>query len=229
MITKEQFASMQDHSVLGPGIKEADVRKFCAEVLEYGFAAVYVNPCDVKLAKSLIGDKANVGTVIGFPQGVNTTATKIFEALETMDNGADELDIVINIPKMRDNDVDYVRDELTQFVKAVKAKKADVVVKVIIEAFYLTHDQKVAACEATVASGADYVKQSSGTPPLSFTLGDVRLMKAVVGDRIKVKAAGWINNLEDAIGSIELGADRIGNSIAPEWLKEFDKQLWYTK
>ncbi|CAK4851051.1 unnamed protein product [Aphanomyces euteiches] len=130
---------------------------------------------------------------------------------------------------MRDNDVDYVRNELTEFCKAVAAKDPNVIVKVIIEAFYLTHDQKVAACEAVVASGAHYVKQSTGTPPLSFTLGDVRLMKAVVGDRIKVKAAGWINNLEDAVGAMELGADRIGNSIAPQWLEEFDKQLWTKK
>src|SRR5579862_5544014 len=106
MVTKEQFAKMQDHSILGSYCKKADVKRFCEEVLEYGFASVYVNPCDVALAKSIIGNKAAVGTVIGFPQGATTTKTKIFEALEAIDNGANELDIVINISRLKDGDTD---------------------------------------------------------------------------------------------------------------------------
>ncbi len=227
MITKKQFASVQDHSILGTYCPRSDVKKFCEEVLEYGFAAVYVNPCDVSYAKSILGDRAGVGTVIGFPQGATTTRTKIFEALEAIDNGATELDVVINVSRLKDGDTAYVENELTQFVKAVKGKKPDVLVKAIIECFYLSHDEKVTACNLVVKSGADYVKQSTGTTPnSSFCLGDTRLLQNVVGDKIKIKSSGWIMNVEDAIGSIEFGASRVGNSLGPQWLAEFDKQLW---
>jgi deoxyribose-phosphate aldolase len=228
MLTKEQFAAMQDHSCLGNYVSHDDVVRFCNEVLQYGFASVYVNPCDVKLAKSIIGDKAGVGTVIGFPQGVNTTETKIFEGLNAIDNGATELDIVINISKLKDGDHDYCRNELTEFTKAMKARKNDVIVKVIIECYHLTHAEKIAACYIVADSGADYIKQSTGTTPnSSFNLGDIKLMNALVGDRLKIKSAGWIINLEDAIGTVEFGASRIGNSIAPQWLAEWDENHWY--
>jgi deoxyribose-phosphate aldolase len=227
MITKAQFAAMQDHSILGTYCKQSDVKRFCEEVLEHGFAAVYVNPCDVAYAKGLIGDRAGVGTVIGFPQGATTTRTKICEALEAIDNGATELDLVINVSRLKDGDTAYVQNELNEFVRAVKAKQPEVLVKVIIECYYLSHDEKVTACQLVVQSGADYVKQSTGTTPnSSFCLGDTRLMKNVVGDRIGIKSSGWIMNVEDAIGSIEFGASRVGNSLAPQWLAEFDKQLW---
>lgn len=228
MLTKKEFAAMQDHSVLGNYVSKEDVERFCKETLEYGFAAVYVNPADVKLAKSILQDKGAVGTVIGFPQGVTTTKTKIFEGLDAIENGADELDIVINISKLKDGDTEYCLQELTEFTKAMKEKKPDVIVKVIIECYYLTHAEKITACKIVADSGADYVKQSTGTTPYSsFNLGDVKLLNAIVGDRIKVKAAGWIGNLEDAIGTIEFGASRIGNSIAPEWLSEWDENHWY--
>lgn len=135
--------------------------------------------------------------------------------------------MVSNVSRLKDGDPAYVRKELTEFVKAVKAKKPDVLVKVIIECYYLSHAEKVTACELVVESGADYVKQSTGTTPnSSFCLGDTRLFKSVVGDRIKIKSSGWIMNVEDAIGSIEFGASRVGNSRGPQWLAEFDQQLW---
>ncbi|MDR3644356.1 MAG: deoxyribose-phosphate aldolase [Clostridia bacterium] len=228
MVTKEQFAKAQDHSILGTYTPRADVKRFCEEVLEYGFASVYVNPGDVVFAKSIIGDKAGVGTVIGFPQGATTTATKIFEGLEAIDNGATEVDIVINVSRLKDGDTDYVSNELTEFAKAMKAKKADVLVKVIIECYYLTHAEKITAAKIVMASGADYIKQSTGTTPInSFTLGDTKLLKAIVGDTIKIKASGWINNIEDAIGTMEFGASRIGNSVGVQWLEEFDENRWY--
>lgn len=228
MITKEEFAAVQDHSILGPICKREDVKRFCEEVLKYGFAAVYVNPGDVAYAKSIIGNKAGVGTVIGFPQGANTTKTKIYEGLDAIDNGATDLDIVINISRLKDGDTDFVRNELSEFVKAVKSKKPNVVVKVIVECFHLTHAEKIIVCDLVVDSGADYIKQSTGTTQnSSFCLGDVRLFKQVIGDRIKIKASGWVVNVEDAIGSIEFGANRVGNHLAPQWLEEFDKNLWY--
>jgi len=228
MITKKEFALLQDHSILGTYCPRHDVERFCREALEYGFASVYVNPCDVALAKSIVGGGAAVGTVIGFPQGANTTACKIFEALEAIGNGADELDLVMNVSRLKDGDAGYVRKEFTDFVAAVKAKNPKVLVKVIIECHYLTHKEKVEAVELVASTGCDYVKQATGTTPnWSYTMGDVKLMKAVSAGRCKVKASGWIMNVEDAIGCAELGAERIGNSLAIQWLEEFDENRWY--
>ena len=162
MLTKKEFASMQDHSCLGNYTSRETVIQFCNEVLEYGFAAVYVNPSDVKLAKSIIGDKAHVGTVIGFPQGVTTTETKIFEGLNAIENGADELDIVNNVSKLKDGNLDYCRDELTRFVKAMKEKDPNVCVKVIIECYYLTHAEKIAIAKIVADAGADFVCADGG-------------------------------------------------------------------
>ena len=228
MITKKEFAALQDHSILGTYCAKADVERFCREALKYGFASVYVNPSYVTLVKGIVGDKCAVGTVIGFPQGATTTACKIFEALEAMDNGANELDIVMNVSRLKDGDVDYVRDELSRFVKAVKDKNPKVIVKVIIECHYLTHAEKITATEIVAATGCDYVKQATGTTPnWSYTMGDVKLLKAVAAGRCKVKASGWIMNVEDAIGCAEMGAERIGNSLAVQWLEEFDQNRWY--
>ena len=227
MVNKKQFAAMQDHSILGTYCPRADVERFCKEALEYGFASVYVNPSYVKLVKSILGDKCGVGTVIGFPQGATTTACKIFEALEAVDNGANELDIVINVSRLKDGDTDYVRNELSEFVTAVKAKDPKTIIKVIIECHYLTHQEKIAATEIVAETGCDYVKQATGTTPnWSYTMGDVKLLKAVAAGRCKVKASGWIMNIEDAVGCAEL-ADRIGNSLAVQWLEEFDENRWY--
>jgi len=228
MITKKEFASLQDHSILGTYCPGKDVERFCREVLEHGFASVYVNPCDVTLAKSIVGEKAAVGTVIGFPQGANTTAIKIYEALDAIDNGADELDLVMNVSRLKDGDIEYVRREFSDFVAAVKGKDPKVQVKVIIECHYLTHKEKVTAIDLVASTGCDYVKQATGTTPnWSYTMGDVKLMKTVAAGRCKVKASGWIMNVEDAIGCAELGAERIGNSLAIQWLEEFDENRWY--
>jgi deoxyribose-phosphate aldolase len=228
VLTKQEFAKMQEHSILGTYCRKEDVKRFCEEALEYGFAAVYVNPGDVPFAKSIIGDRAAIGCPIGFPQGATTTRAKVFEGLDAIENGATDLDIVINVSRLKDGDVDYVRDEISEFVQAMRAKKADVVIKVIVECYYLSHAEKIEICKIVAESGADYIKQSTGTTPnSSFTLGDVKLFKAVVGDKISIKASGWIVNIEDAIGSIEFGATRIGNSMAPQWLAEFEENLWY--
>ncbi len=228
MITKEQFAAVQDHSCLGNYVSQETVKRFCEEVLEYGFASVYVNPSDVKYARSIIGNRAAVGTVIGFPQGVNTIESKIFEGINAIEQGANELDIVINISKLKDGETEYCLKELTEFTKAMKEKDSEVIVKVIIECYYLTHAEKIKACKIVADSGADYIKQSTGTTPNnSFNLGDIKLMNALVGDRIKIKSAGWIMNLEDAVGTIEFGASRVGNSEAVQWLKEWDENHWY--
>jgi len=228
MVTKEQFARVQDHSILGTYCAKADVERFCHEALEMGFASVYVNPCDVSLAKSILTDKCAVGTVIGFPQGATTTACKIFEALNAIDNGAKELDLVMNVSRLKDGDLEYVRREFTEFVAAVKEKNPNVLIKVIIECHFLTHEEKITATNLVAETGCDYVKQATGTTPnWSYTLGDVKLLKSVAAGRCKVKASGWIMNIEDAVACVDIGADRIGNSLAPQWLKEFDQHRWY--
>lgn len=226
-MTKQEFASMMDHSILGATVSRAQVKKFCEEAMEYGFPCVYVNHCDVAYAKSIVGDKCNVGSPVGFPQGVDSTRVKIFQGIDAIENGASELDIVINVGKLKEGDLDYVRNELTEFVRAMHEKKADVIIKVIIECVYLTHAEKITACEIVAESGADYVKQATGTTDNSFHLGDIKLMNAVVGDRIKVKSAGAIFNVEDAVGTIALGATRVGNDLGPQWLKEFDDCKWF--
>ena len=228
MITKQQLAAMQDHSILGTYCPREEVGRFCREALEYGFAAVYVNPCDVAFAKSIVGDKCAVGTVIGFPQGANSTECKIYEALDAIDNGACELDLVMNVSRLKDGDADYVRNEFTSFVAAVKGKDANVLVKVIIECHFLTHEEKILAVNLVAETGCDYVKQSTGTTPnYTYTMGDVKLLKNVAAGRCKVKASGWLMTVEDAIGCAEIGAERIGNSLGVQWLVEYDSNRWY--
>ena len=171
-----------------------------------------------------------MGTTIGFPHGATTTGAKIAEGLEALDNGATELDIVINVSRLKDSDTEYVKRELSEFTEKIKAKKTSALVKAIVECYFLTHAEKIVACNLVAESGPDFIKQSTGTTPnSSFCLGDIKLFKAIVGNRIKIKSSGWIMNIEDAIGSIEFGASRVGNNLGPQWLKEFDENRWYER
>ena len=217
---------MQDHSVLEPNATEDQIRSRCEETLRYGFGATYVNPCYVTFAKSILGDKAKVGTVVGFPHGANTTKVKIIEGLQAIDDGADKLDLVINISKLRSGDLAYVTNELSEFLGAMKKHRDDIIVKVIIETCYLSHDEKVAACEIVAESGADFIKTSTGTGTAGSRIGDIRLMKRIVGDRVKIKAADQIKTIEDALAVIEEGATAIGESSGINTLADFDKELW---
>jgi deoxyribose-phosphate aldolase len=231
MITRKQFAAMQDHSCLGAYCDEKDVARFCHEALDNGFACVYVMPCFVELARSIIpvGSKTRVGTPVGFPWGTSTTVVKIAEAVDAIDRGANSLDVVINISMLKNGHVEYVRNELKAFVEAVRAKADDVLVKVIVECFYLTREEKILAANLVADSGADFVKQATGTTPnYSYTLGDLMLLKSAVGDRCGVKASGGLINVEDAFSVIELcGATLIGNKRAMQWMEDFDDNRWY--
>lgn len=231
MLTKEQFAAMQDHTIIGVYCDEKQIVKMCKEALEHGFACMYVNQCDIPLARTIIpkDSKTRVGAPIGFPWGVMTTEAKIAEALDAIDKGANSLDLVINVSKLKNGHTDYVRNELKAFVDAVRAKADDILIKVIVECFYLTRAEKLLAADLVADSGADYVKQATGTTPnYSYTLGDLKLLKSAVGDRCGVKAAGWIINVEDAISAIEVcGATLVGNDLAVQWLKDFDDNRWY--
>jgi len=227
MITKKEFAAMQDHAIVEPFADEKAIRARIQETLDYGFASIVVNPCWVKFTKEIVGNRNRVSTLIAFPFGAATTKMKIAEALEAIDNGADDLDFVINLSWIKSGYFDRAEAELKEIVKAVKGKRKDVSVKVIIECCYLTHDEKVKSCEVVVNSGADYVKTSTGTGKWGCRIGDVRLMKKVVGDRCKIKAAADIRNIEDALAVIEAGATRIGENSAVEMMRDWDKQLWY--
>lgn len=213
----KQLASMIDHTILKPDAKEEDIRKLCEEAIEYGFATVCVNPCYVPMAKHLLQD-SNVGitTVIGFPLGANTITTKTTEAEEAIENGATEVDMVINIGALKDKKYDYIRDEIKAVVHTVN-KRA--VVKVIIETSLLTDEEKEKACLLAKEAGADFVKTSTGFSGGGATKEDIELMRRTVGDTMGVKASGGVRTRQDAEALVKAGATRIGASASVAIIK----------
>ncbi|WP_277291176.1 deoxyribose-phosphate aldolase [Streptococcus orisratti] len=198
-----------DHTLLKPDSTQEQIDKLIAEAVEYGFASVCVNPTWVAhSAKALKDSGVNVCTVIGFPLGANTSATKAFETKNAVANGADEIDMVINIGALKSGDYQLVEDDIRAVVEASEEK----LVKVIIEACLLTEQEKVKACQLSVAAGADYVKTSTGFSTHGATVADVTLMRQTVGPNIGVKAAGGARSFADAQAFIKAGATRIGTS-----------------
>ncbi|HEL2203352.1 deoxyribose-phosphate aldolase [Streptococcus suis] len=198
-----------DHTILKPETTQAQVEKILAEAKEYDFASVCVNPTWVALAaESLKDSDVKVCTVIGFPLGANTPAVKAFETKDAISNGADEIDMVINIGALKTGNYDLVLED----IKAVVAASGDKLVKVIIEACLLTDDEKVKGCQLSQEAGADYVKTSTGFSTGGATVADVALMRKTVGPDMGVKASGGARSYEDAIAFIEAGASRIGAS-----------------
>lgn len=200
-----------DHTNLKPYATEEDIIKLCDEAKEYGFYAVCVNPYRVKLAKErLKGSGVKVATVIGFPLGATPTEVKVFEARKALEDGADELDMVINIGALKDKNYDYVKKDIEEVVRVAHERGA--IVKVIIETCYLSEEEKVKACELAKEAGADFVKTSTGFGTGGATVEDVSLMRKVVGPEMGVKASGGIRTYEQAFAMIEAGANRIGTS-----------------
>lgn len=199
-----------DHTLLKPEATKADIQKVVDEAKKYDFASVMVNPCWIPFVKpQLAGTDVRAACVIGFPLGANTTATKVFEVRDAIANGADEVDMVINIGALKDGDDAYVTDEIRQLKQAA----GDHVLKVIIETCLLSDEEKVRACKDAVAAGADFVKTSTGFSTGGATVADVRLMKeAVKGSPVKVKASGGVRTKEDMQAMIDAGAERIGTS-----------------
>ena len=198
-----------DHTILKPETTQEQVEKILAEAKEYDFASVCVNPTWVALAaESLKDSDVKVCTVIGFPLGANTPAVKAFETKDAISNGADEIDMVINIGALKTGNYDLVLED----IKAVVEASGDKLVKVIIEACLLTDDEKVKACQLSQEAGADYVKTSTGFSTGGATVADVALMRKTVGPAMGVKASGGARSYEDAIAFIEAGASRIGAS-----------------
>ena len=207
-----------DHTILKATASSTDVQKLCEEAIEHEFYSVCVNGCYVADAKHLLqGTDVKVAAVVGFPLGAMTTASKVFEAKEAIENGASEIDMVINVAKLKDGEFDYVENE----IRLIKEAIADNVLKVIIETCYLTDEEKVKACELSLVAKADFVKTSTGFGTGGATYEDVKLMKSVVGDNAKVKASGGVRDKETAQKYVDLGAERLGTSSGIEIVKYF--------
>lgn len=204
------LASYIDHTILKAEATKADVETLCQEAKTYHFASVCINTCYVPLAASLLKDSdVKVCCTVGFPLGAMATKSKAFEAATAVADGAQEVDMVLNIGAMRAGDYDYVKQDIHAVVEACHPKAH---VKVILETCLLTEEQIIKACELCVAAGADFVKTSTGFSTKGATVEHVALMKRAVGDKAKVKAAGGIRTYEDAMAMINAGADRIGAS-----------------
>jgi deoxyribose-phosphate aldolase len=222
-ITYEQLAKVIDHSLLKPELTEEDVIAGCKLADRYHTATVCVKPCHVKLAAEVLKDSdVIVSTVVGFPHGSNLTEVKVLEAEKAMDDGALELDMVLNIGQLRSGKIDYVRAD----VKAVcdTAHARGVKVKVIFENAYLTDEEKVAACKLCEEAGADWVKTSTGFAPGGATLEDLRLMRANVSEKVQVKAAGGVRTLPAILEVIDAGVTRCGATATAKILDDFKAQ-----
>ena len=201
------IAKKIDHTMLKADAKAETIRKYCAEAKEYNFASVCVNTCHVPLvAKELEGSDVKTCCVVGFPLGAMSTAAKAFEAKHAVSEGADEVDMVINIGAMKDENYDFVKEDIAAVVEASKPA----IVKVIIETCLLTDEEKKKACLLSVEAVADFVKTSTGFSTGGATVEDIKLMRETVGDKAQVKASGGIRTPEDADAMLKAGADRIG-------------------
>ena len=201
---------MIDHTILKPEATEAAVQKIIDEAKEYNFFSVCIKPCWVAFASEQLADTdVAVCTVIGFPLGANTPEVKAYEAADAIKNGANEVDMVINIGALKSQQYDYVRQDIQGVVDAAKGKA---LVKVIIETALLTDEEKVKACELAKEAGADFVKTSTGFSTGGAKVADIRLMRETVGPDMGVKASGGVHNAEEALAMIEAGATRIGAS-----------------
>lgn len=211
------YNKMIDHTVLKADTPLETVKRICDEAMEYGFASVCINPCHVAYCADYLKDSdVNVCTVIGFPLGANTSAVKAFETKDAIANGADEIDMVMNIGALKDKNYDLVRDD----VKAVVEATNGTLVKVILETCLLTEDEIKKACELCVEAKADYVKTSTGFSTRGATIEDVRIMKEAVHGKAKVKAAGGVRTPEDMVKIVAAGADRIGTSAGCSLVKK---------
>lgn len=218
MDTKDILARV-DHTLLSQTATWEQIKAICDDGLRYATASVCIPACYVKQAKAYVGDRLAICTVIGFPNGYSTTAAKCFETRDAVANGADEIDMVINVGWLKAGLLDEVRDEIAAVKTACEGK----LLKVIIETCLLTEQEKIAMCRIVSEAGADYIKTSTGFSTGGATREDVALMRANVAPYVKVKAAGGISSMQDAADFIALGADRLGTSRIVKLVKETEK------
>ena len=212
------LASCVDHTLLKPEARQADIDRLCHEAMTCGFAAVCVNPCHVAhVARALRGSQVATCTVVGFPLGASTTAVKAFETADAIRNGANEIDMVINLGALRDGDTAAVTADIRAVVEAAQGKA---LVKVILETCCLTDAEKELACRCCLEAGADFVKTSTGFGSGGATVHDVALLRRCVGSQLKVKASGGIRTREDAEAMKAAGADRLGTSSGTTFAAE---------
>ena len=222
-ITYAQLAKVIDHSLLRPELTEQEVIDGCKLAARYNTATVCVKPCHVRLAAEVLrGTDVKTSTVVGFPHGSNLTATKVAEAQSAMDDGALELDMVLNIGALRSGQADFVRADIQAVCEAAHAR--GVKVKVIFENAYLNDDQKILACQLCEQAGADWVKTSTGFAPSGATLEDLRLMRANVSEKVQVKAAGGVRTLDAILAVIDAGCTRCGATATAAILDEFERR-----
>ena len=207
-MTPQEIFSKIDHTLLSVTATKKEFITLAEEAIKAGAASVCVPPSAVSVLKEKYGDFLRITTVIGFPNGYNTTAVKVTETIDAIENGADEVDMVIAVGKVKEGDYDYLLREISE----VRRAAADKVLKVIIETCLLTDEEKVKLCEIVTKAGADYIKTSTGFSKAGATVEDVLLFKKHIGPKVRIKAAGGIRTLEDAEKFITAGADRIGAS-----------------
>ena len=205
-----------DHTLLKADASKAQIKKLCEEAKEYDFKTVCINPSWIEFAiNELKGSDVGVCTVIGFPLGAMTTEAKSFEAADAIEKGASEIDMVLHIGKLKDGDYEYIVKD----IKAVKDACGEIPLKVIIETCLLTDEEKAIASKACIGAGADFVKTSTGFSTSGATIEDVVLIKEIVGDKAKIKAAGGVRSYEDLLAMVDAGADRIGTSSGVKLLE----------
>ena len=205
-----------DHTVLGQTTTWNEIRVLCEDAIRYRTASVCIPPSYIKEAKELVKDNMKLCTVIGFPNGYNTTAVKVFETKDAIANGADEIDMVINLGHVKDGRYDLIEEE----IREIKAACGDRILKVIIETCLLTEEEKIRLCQVVTDAKADYIKTSTGFSTSGATFDDVALFAKHVGEDVKIKAAGGISSFADADQFIELGADRLGTSRLVRIMKQ---------
>lgn len=219
-MTPQELCRMVDHTQLKQTATWQDIKALCDEALAFHTASVCIPPCYVKQAHEYVQGGMVICTVVGFPNGNMTTAAKAFETREALENGAEEIDMVINIGKLKAGDIDGVREEIIALKKITSNK----ILKVIIETCLLTEEEKVTMCHVVTESGADFIKTSTGFSAAGATFEDIALFKKHVGPYVQIKAAGGISSLEDAERFVALGATRLGTSRIVKLLKEQDTQ-----
>lgn len=214
----KKILSKVDHTLLSQTAKFEDIKSLCDDAIKYKVASVCIAPTYVKRAKDYVGDEMRVCTVVGFPNGYNTTEAKVFETIDAIKNGADEIDMVINLGWVKDAKFDLVLNE----IEKIKAACANRILKVIVETCFLTEEEKIKICELVTNAGADFIKTSTGFAAEGATFEDVKLFSEHVGKNVKIKAAGGISTIEDAEKFILLGAERLGTSRIVKLAKEKD-------
>lgn len=209
-MNQEQIFQHVDHTLLQPYATWEEIEKLCEQAIRYRTASVCIPPCYVKRVHNKYGEKLNICTVVGFPLGYSVTSAKLAETVQAIEDGAREIDMVVNISDVKNGDFDKVEQEII----VLKQECRNNILKVIIETCYLTEKEKIALCEAVTNAGADYIKTSTGFGSAGAAKEDIELMKQHIGEAVRIKAAGGIRTKEDMEAFLEMGCERIGTSSA---------------